>query len=102
MFKVRARSFESLSTWPFCRAIAVLALLSASIDNAEPAPVNRFLCDASNNALPSLIVGLLIRVSYTRSPMVPRAARPMRLGTVVSWFRSSLRMAWRVIENISP
>ncbi|MNP86043.1 hypothetical protein D3C76_1860520 [compost metagenome] len=60
MFRVRALP---PSTSVFCKAMAVLALLSASIDILAPVPENRLLRSASNSALPSLITGEWINVS---------------------------------------
>ncbi|MNF00617.1 hypothetical protein D3C80_1994730 [compost metagenome] len=72
------------------------------MDNAEPAPVNRFLREASNSGLPSFILLLSTRVAYTKSPMVARAAMPIRRGIALRASRSSLMIAWRSMVNSSP
>ncbi|MNH44020.1 hypothetical protein D3C79_1060610 [compost metagenome] len=56
------RGLPPLATVACCRRIAVLAALRASSDSLEPA-ANRLLRDASNNALPSPIFGLSIRMA---------------------------------------
>ena len=69
---------------------------------AIAAAVSRLLCVAWKSATPSDRVGFDTSSANTSLTMVRFAAWPILRGTSENTDRSSLMMAWRVIENSLP